>query len=207
MVGTTLVEIREHIEALASDDGDYYLACARTGERPVPAAGMRFDGRAAARNAAQATEHYRAALRRYDPRLPCYDVIVREDAGPRATTNGTTDRAGDGPPTRGSNAAGRAAETDRRSLVEFCHRVAAAVFESLSDAGHRAVESVVMDAYFELAERVDDPDDLCLCLLESVATELAARLSAAEQADVIARAASLLAPADSSDRPIPATVA
>lgn len=207
MVGTTLVEIREHVEALASDDGDYYLACARTGERPVPAVGMRFDGRAAARSAAQATEHYRAALRRYDPRLPCYDVIAREDVDPRSATHRATHRDGDGPPTRGSNAAERESATDRRSLVEFCHRVAAAVFETLSDAGHDAVESAVMDAYFDLAETVGDPDDLCLRLLESVAAELGAHLDPAVQADVVADAAALLTPAEPTDEPVTATLA
>lgn len=84
MVGTTLAEIRRHIEGLASDEGDYYLVCARTGDRPVPADGLRFASRATARAAASATEHYRATLRRYDPRLPRYDLIVCEDAGPLA---------------------------------------------------------------------------------------------------------------------------
>jgi hypothetical protein len=32
MVGMTLVGIREHIEALASDDGEYYIARGRTGD-------------------------------------------------------------------------------------------------------------------------------------------------------------------------------
>ena len=76
MVGPTLVDIREHVETLASDDGDYYIVCGRTGDRPVPAAGLRFDERGTARSAARATEQYRAALRRYDPKVPRYDVIV-----------------------------------------------------------------------------------------------------------------------------------
>lgn len=46
MVGTTLVEIREHIEALADDDGEFALVCGRTGERPIPVAGERFGTRA-----------------------------------------------------------------------------------------------------------------------------------------------------------------
>jgi len=65
---TTLREIRQHIERLASDDGAYYVVCARSGERPVPVAGQRFATRPDAADAAQATEQYRAALRRYDPR-------------------------------------------------------------------------------------------------------------------------------------------
>ena len=41
MIGTTLTEIRDHIESLASDDGEYYLVCARYGDRPVPASDLR----------------------------------------------------------------------------------------------------------------------------------------------------------------------
>jgi len=35
---------------------------------------------------------------------------------------------------------------ERRNPVEFCHRVAGAVFETLSDEGYDAVETAVMDA-------------------------------------------------------------
>ena len=44
MVGTTLLDIRDHIESIASEDGRYYLVCARTGDRPVPATDVRFAG-------------------------------------------------------------------------------------------------------------------------------------------------------------------
>ena len=37
MIGTTLVAISDHIEALASETGDFTLVCARYGDRPVPA--------------------------------------------------------------------------------------------------------------------------------------------------------------------------
>lgn len=80
MIGPTLGDVRGHIEALASADGDYYLVCGRSGDRPVPAASLRFGSRPAARAAARATEQYRRALRRYDSRLPVYDVIVCQDA-------------------------------------------------------------------------------------------------------------------------------
>lgn len=46
MNGTTLGDIRTHIEELASETGDYYLVCVRSGERPVPASGLRFESRA-----------------------------------------------------------------------------------------------------------------------------------------------------------------
>jgi len=58
MVGMTLAEIRTHIETLASSDGEYYIVCGRTGDRPVPAASERFVDRATARNAARATERW-----------------------------------------------------------------------------------------------------------------------------------------------------
>jgi len=148
-------------------------------------------------------------LRQYDPQLPYYDLIVCQDAGSRPRTERTTSRTqrndwslsepvlNEAQPTR---------EPERRQLVEFCHSVAAAVFETLSAAGYEAVETAVMDAYFDLAETVADPDDLCLCLLESMATELDARLDPAEQANVLARAAGQLEPLPASDKPVTATL-
>jgi len=76
MTRATLAELRSRVEALASDDGEYYLVCGRTGERPVPVAELRFDDRVAAREAARAAKRYRNALRRYDPRVPRYDLIA-----------------------------------------------------------------------------------------------------------------------------------
>lgn len=191
MVGPTLLDIREHIERLAVADGQYYLRCGRTGDRPVPAADSRFPDRATARVAARATEQYRSALRRYDPQVPYYDLIVCEVTPPRATDR-TRERSyePDGPPaTLSEPVVTDTAPTERRDLVEFCHRVAGTVFETLSETGYESVESAVMDVYFEVAETVSDPDELCLCLLESVATELDDRLSPAEQAEVLADAA------------------
>jgi hypothetical protein len=216
MVGSTLVGLRERVEALASVEGEYYLVCGRTGDRPVPAAGLRFADREAARNAAGAVERYRAALRRYDPQFPYHDVIVcQNDAGLAATRgadDGRRDGGRDGIPdpsnwTLSDPIFDRAVVgSPNRDLVEFCHRVAAVVFETLSDDGHDAVERAVMDAYTDLAETVADPDDLCLCLLESIATELDARLSPAEQADALADAAVRLTPVDPSDGPLSATL-
>lgn len=76
VVGPTLVEVRERIESLATAGGAYCLVCARTGERPVPAEGLRFPDPETARTAARSTEEYRSLLRRYDSRLPRRDVIV-----------------------------------------------------------------------------------------------------------------------------------
>ncbi|MBV0923944.1 hypothetical protein KTS45_06980 [Halomicroarcula limicola] len=204
MVGTTLAELRDRIETLASSDGEYYLVCARTGDRPVPAAEARFDSRSTAQRAARATERYRRALRRYDPRLPHYDVVVCQAVEPRVTgerpAGDSTDEGA--PADTGSGDA--SAEPTRRRRIDFCHSVAAAVFETLSAAGHDAVESAVMDTYFDLAETVDDLDDLCVCLLESMATELDRRLTPDERADVLADAAGRLPPVESGRRPIPA---
>jgi hypothetical protein len=210
MLGTHLRDVRDHVESLASDDGDYRLVCARYGDQPVPATGLRFESRAVGRAAARATEQYRAALRRYDPQLPVHDVIVCE-VDSRATAQ--AERA----PTS-DVAAGEDGATERspsaQALVEFCHRVAGSVFEALSAAGHDAVETATMDAYFQHAESVADPDELCCCLLESMARELDARLSPFEQGEVCAAAADQLAapslsappgPADATGRPLDAT--
>ncbi|MFC5369167.1 DUF7551 domain-containing protein [Salinirubrum litoreum] len=205
MVGPTLIDIREHIDALATEDGQYYVRCGRTGDRPVPAAGHRFSDRATARAAARATAQYRSALRRYDPQVPYYDLIVCET--PRDDTVGHPRESSERPEHRLSDPVVPDSTTPaRRDLVEFCHRVAGAVFETLSSAGYDAVERAVMDAYFELAETVDDPDELCLCLLESMASELRGSLSPGEQAEVLTDAAARLDSPRDDDDPLDATL-
>jgi hypothetical protein len=198
MVGPTLIDIREHIDGLASEDGQYYLRCGRTGERPVPAADTRFADRATARAAARATEQYRAALRRYDPQVPYYDLIVCEEPPGDAAATHTRMAETDGPQHSLSEPVlTDGATPEHRDLIEFCHRMAGAVFETLSNVGYDGVESAVMDTYFELAETVGGPDELCLCLLESMAGELHERLSPADQARVLVDAATRLeAPTD-----------
>ena len=107
MIGTTLAAISDHIESLASTDGEYSLVCARYGDRPVPAAGLRFESRTAARAAARATEQYRDALRRYDPQVPYYDVIVRQEyAGDEGVGLGARDGSADGDAGSGRSAGG-----------------------------------------------------------------------------------------------------
>jgi hypothetical protein len=64
-----------------------------------------------------------------------------------------------------------------------------------------------MDAYFEHAETVGDPDELCLCLLESMASELDERLSTANQANALADAAARLESPSDDDNPLDATLA
>jgi hypothetical protein len=189
MIGTTLGEIREHIESLATASGQFYLICGRTQNRPVPADGLRFADRPTAQAAVRATEQYRAALRQYDPQVPYYDVIACENGGgatlpPDANTKAT----GDGTTGEQLTESGAGA----RSVVEFCHTVAGVLFESIAESGHVALEDAIMDTYFQSAERIDNPDELCLRLLESIAVELDERLSPEKQATLLAAAAASL---------------
>ncbi|WP_049980766.1 DUF7552 domain-containing protein [Halolamina rubra] len=79
---TELYRLRQRIESLASERGEYYLVCSRYGDRPVPADGCRFESRGEAERAARLTAEYRTVLRGYDPELPRYDIVVRR---PRET--------------------------------------------------------------------------------------------------------------------------
>ena len=207
MIGGTLVDLRTRIDGLASDEGAFYLVCGRTGDRPVPAAGKRFEDRETARTAARRVEQYRSALRRYDPQYPYHDVIVCQDGSSPPSTEDTATVSDSGDWTLTDPVLdGRVVRPSNRVLVEFCHRVTSAVFETLSDADYDAVERGIMSDYVDLAETVADPDDLCLCLLESTATELDTRLAPAEQADVLADAATRLNPVESDDRLLPDTL-
>ncbi|ELZ12543.1 hypothetical protein C479_04082 [Halovivax asiaticus JCM 14624] len=212
MVGTTLVELRQYIESLANEAGDFSLVCCRTGDRPVPAVGHRFESRAIARRAARATDCYRSALRRYDPRLPYSDIIVcqgalvdspqpvQPDASAGDADSDTEAWSLSEPVINRTHSA-----IDHRALAEFCHRVAGTVFEALSDSGFDAVETAVMDEYVRLAETVVDPDELCLRLLESMATELDERLSAEETRTVLASAATRLPEPETAGDPLRCT--
>lgn len=193
MVGTTLVDLREHVEALANSDGEYALVCARTGERPIPAAGLRFANRPTARAAVRATERYRATLRRYDPQVPYYDVIVEESpSAPMTTRDAPTDAVGE-------NGGPEPSGTAARALIEFCHAVAGVVFETIAASEHDDLEDAIMETYFAVAETIEHPDELCLRLLESIAIEIDDRLDPAAQAAVLSTAAD--------DLPIDATAA
>ncbi|WP_096390608.1 DUF7552 domain-containing protein [Halopenitus persicus] len=98
MIAETLADIRRRIESLASDDGRYYLACARTGDRPTPVAGLAFESRETAARAARACQRYRESLRQYDESVPYRDLVVHErhaavpaDSGSDARDAGTAD--------------------------------------------------------------------------------------------------------------------
>lgn len=187
MVGQTLTKIRKQIETRAVDDGQYVVLCGRTGERIVPLDGHRFPDRETAAEAARFAEQYRAALRRYDPQVPCYDPIVCEvpalEQSPSPHEKESTKWAFPPAPALPGRKSGR---------IEFCHQVAGAVFETLSNMGYEKVERAVMDAYFEAAETIPSRDTLCLRLLEQMAIELDARLSNTQQASVLVQASSQL---------------
>jgi len=178
MVGRDLHELRERIEALAVSAGRFEVVCARTGEQPFPVADARFPDRESAAEAAALAGRYRAALRRYDERLPPLDLVACE-ALP------------DDPPRPHATA-----------MVEFCHDLAGATFEALSAQGFDAVERTVMDRYLDAAETVGR-DELCCSLLRTAAAELAERLAPTEQALVLSDAAGRLsAPATVSPDPV-----
>lgn len=91
MTELTLRDIRAKIDALAADIGRYTIVCARTGEHPMPIAGLRFPDRETATRAARAAQHYRAQLRQYDPRVAYHDLIICEGS---ARVRGPTHRPG-----------------------------------------------------------------------------------------------------------------
>ncbi|WP_128478406.1 DUF7551 domain-containing protein [Halorussus pelagicus] len=176
MVGGTLRDLRERIADRHDESGRYYVSCARTGERPVPVAGKRFETRETAARAAELAAEYRAELRCYDPRLPHYDLVVSEDPGPSGPVDPVP----------------VVEETDATRVSDFCHDVAAAVFEALSELDEKAVERAVLEAYLHSAESVTDPDELCLVLLSTAAVELDDRLEPDRQGEVLRVAADRL---------------
>lgn len=186
MVGRSLHEIRDRIDALSTDDGPYGIVCGRTGERVVPVADARFEDRASASEAAELAEEYRAALRRYDPRVMVHDPIVSEMA---ASSSPAADDA------------------TSSEFVAFCHDVAAAVFEALSVRGHETVEDAVMESYFDAAEAVTDRDELCVELLRCMARDIDAHLSPRRQARVLETAAATLSSVETAGRPVEAALA
>lgn len=206
MTRTTLEDVRDYIEALASESGEFYLVCARYGDRPVPSSGLRFESRATARAAARAAKQYRQHLRQYDAELPYHDIIVCQEDSQSEHSNAeccSEQRAW----VFTEPVVSEQAEGVDEKLIEFCHRIVGAVFEALSKSGYQEIEAAVMDCYVELAESLSDPDDLCLCLLESMAGELAQQLSPTKQAAVLARAASELDTRSVADQPVAAACA
>lgn len=201
MVGRTLNDIRRRIDELADETGSYGVFCGRTGEQFVPITGRRFRDRGSATEAAIFAAQYRSTLREYDPQFPHYDPIVCE--GPAHARVPAHQTRSDSNSTSSPISAERSlrsdderhhTETGRRppddsSLIEYCHDVAATVFEQLSEQGHDRVETALMNAYLERVETVADRDRFCVELLRTMAFELDNRLSTVEQARVLDAAA------------------
>jgi len=182
MVGRTLSDIRARLDDLSVAVGPYRVVSAKTGDGPFPVTGRQFPDRATAAEAATVASAYRRALRRYDPRVTVHDLVVTESA--------TLDAASPAPP---------------RTLPEYCHSVAGALFETLSDR-HAPVERTVMDAYLAAAERTADRERLCLTMLERSADALARQLSADEQARVLLATAERLPTRSAGDEPLVGTL-
>ncbi|WP_435178295.1 DUF7552 domain-containing protein [Halorussus sp. AFM4] len=88
-----LETIRRNIGELATEDGDFYVACAETDECPAPLTGRQFPTEDAAREAAALARTYRETLRESDPDLPQYRLAVYERTGDPLTLVSTRERA------------------------------------------------------------------------------------------------------------------
>lgn len=182
MVGGTLSDIRARLTDLSVAVGPYRVVSSKTGDSPVPVSGLQFPDRERGAEAATLAAAYRRALRRYDPHVAVHGLVVTE------TGLGETPSA-----------------DDTESLPEYCHTVAGVLFETLSDR-HGRVERRVMDTYLDAAEGTTDRERLCLRMLESTATALAAHLTPSEQATVIRGAVDRLPPRASPSRPLVETL-
>lgn len=67
---------RERIESVAVAEGDFGVACKGTGCSPAPVTDTTFETFEAAELACLSARAYRRALRRLDPSLPEYDLVV-----------------------------------------------------------------------------------------------------------------------------------
>ncbi len=205
MVRLTLVRLRERIYSLASDEGTYDLICVETGDQPIPTNGLRVATRDVARRAARATEQYRAILRQYDSQFQHSDLIICQGSDCRSNyPEGCPFLRSPELPSK-DRRAGQNPTSERPQLVIFCLNVAAALFETLASGGYETIESAMMDAYADLARTHTDPTDLCVRLLERMALELDAGLSAGEQRSVISHVVRRLEPTESSTEPVRAT--
>ena len=90
----SLDAIRRELADLADEDGDFYVACADTDERPAPLSGRRFPSEAAASEAAELARSYREVLRESDPELPEHRLSVYERADEAPSLVSTRERAG-----------------------------------------------------------------------------------------------------------------
>lgn len=90
----TLDDLQHRIADLSSLDGEFYVACPDTGERPVPLKGTSFASAADAERAVDLARTYRERLRGISPTLPERRIVAYEKcAGPLSSD---TTRKSDG---------------------------------------------------------------------------------------------------------------
>jgi hypothetical protein len=89
----SLAALRRKIADLASEDGNFYVACAETDDRPAPLAGKRFPSEDAASEAAAFATTYRERLRESDPDLPERTLSVYRRSDDSLTLVATRERA------------------------------------------------------------------------------------------------------------------
>lgn len=88
----SLATIRREIADRATEDGDFYVACADTDSQPTPLTGRRFPSASVAEEAADLARAYRATLRESDPELPERRLSVYEASGDSPTLVSTRER-------------------------------------------------------------------------------------------------------------------
>jgi len=218
MIGSTLRESRRRIQSLAIDDGSYYIVCARTGKRPLPVAGKRFDSRGAATAALRAAERYRRTLRRHDPQLPMYELIVCEDEPPDGTTSAETPGEKRGSMARDASSAGRqpadgaaagavtSVWTSQDRLASFCHNIMTSVLAALADVSGGSTELVRDVVGPEERRKMTRSPGHCLSALERLAAVLERRLASSQRADLLATAARRRSAVHDCPQPLEATL-
>jgi hypothetical protein len=88
----SLDALRRRIADRATEDGDYYVACADTDAQPAPLTSHRFPSETAAEEAAELARAYRVTLRESDPELPERRLSVYEASGDSLTLVSTRER-------------------------------------------------------------------------------------------------------------------
>jgi len=105
----SLRSLRARVESLATTDGRFVVACARTGVTPVPLGGLWFESREDAGLAARIASAYRARLRRFDPAFEHHDLVVHECPTASVTATAAVD---EGAPQRDAGLEARPARED-----------------------------------------------------------------------------------------------
>jgi hypothetical protein len=88
-----LTSLRRRLSESATPDGEFYVACAETGDRPVPLTGRNFPTEDAAREAADVARRYRAVLRDADSELPERRLAVYQHTADGPTLVSTREEA------------------------------------------------------------------------------------------------------------------